>query len=101
MLVLNSDWERNKVPEALSNLSRNLEVNNGFCSIREVPSALTHQIQQLAVSKAVDMDEPSGPPEQSLDKRKLEYAHFVKGIEPRTPTSVSSSTTHPSKSSSM
>ncbi|PSR73210.1 hypothetical protein PHLCEN_2v10931 [Hermanssonia centrifuga] len=70
MLVLNSDWERNKVPEALLNLSRDLE---------------------LAVSKAADIDEPSGPLEQSLDERKLEYAHFAKGIGPRTPTSVTKS----------
>lgn len=28
--------------------------------------------------------------EQTLDERKLEYVHVIKGIEPRTPTSVSS-----------
>lgn len=60
MLVINEEWEREKVPKAIGELMRDL----------------------MTLGQPPNIDRQ----EQTLDERKLEYVHITKGIEPRTPT---------------
>ncbi|KZP34459.1 hypothetical protein FIBSPDRAFT_809740 [Athelia psychrophila] len=69
MLVINEEWEREKVPKAIGELMRDLMVRPA--SLGQPPN--------------IDRQE------QTLDERKLEYVHITKGIEPRTPTSINKS----------
>ncbi|KAI0929948.1 hypothetical protein AcV5_006779 [Taiwanofungus camphoratus] len=70
MIVMNPEWERKKVPEALGSLMKDL--------------------LKLGESKDDDKDDDR-PRERSLDERKLDYLHLVNGAEPRSQTSITKS----------
>ncbi|KIP06979.1 hypothetical protein PHLGIDRAFT_30226 [Phlebiopsis gigantea 11061_1 CR5-6] len=72
MLVMSSEWEQRKVPVALAALRENLV--------------------RLDILGA---ESPSPSVEsKSLDERKIQHAHFAKGVEPRTPSTITKSISH-------
>ncbi|KAF9453964.1 hypothetical protein P691DRAFT_755032 [Macrolepiota fuliginosa MF-IS2] len=78
MLVLNSEWERTKVPVALEKLIIALG------STRELRSS---KGKEKAREPSSDMEqEPTE--EHSMDDRKLNYVHLASGEKARTPTSI-------------
>ncbi|KAF9467469.1 hypothetical protein BDZ94DRAFT_1249458 [Collybia nuda] len=68
LVVFNPEWEQKKVPDALADLINNL-------SVLGRPEAEPQEIST----------------ERSLDERKLDYIRFVKGVQPRTPTTINRS----------
>ena len=81
MLVVNEDWERQKVPKAIGDLMRDLMVSRYFWFIPKRHHVIFNQ--SLGQSPNIERKE------RSLDERKLNYAHVAKGTEPRSQTSVS------------
>ncbi|KAJ4488357.1 hypothetical protein J3R30DRAFT_3223002, partial [Lentinula aciculospora] len=67
MLVMNSNWEKQKVPCALQELVNNIQV----CEL-----ILLLKIQQGLLE------------ERSLDERKLDHVHLADGYETKTPTAL-------------
>ncbi|EIW83090.1 hypothetical protein CONPUDRAFT_121481 [Coniophora puteana RWD-64-598 SS2] len=63
MLVMSTDWERQRVPGAIGELMKDL----------------------MTLGKFKEDEEPS---ERSLEDRKLNYVHTIDGVEPRSQTSV-------------
>ncbi|KAF9050260.1 hypothetical protein BJ165DRAFT_1341465 [Panaeolus papilionaceus] len=71
MLVLNPVFEQNNVPSALEELSRGL--------------------QQLADNDAMQVDDKTEQPVQTLDERKLAYVKLSNGAAPQTQSSINKS----------
>ncbi|RDB16713.1 hypothetical protein Hypma_002455 [Hypsizygus marmoreus] len=70
MLVMNADWERKKVPDALKELTKNILL--------------------LGTSKSTK-EEESSPPEQPLEERKLNYVRLANNAPPRSQTAINKS----------
>ncbi|KAI0088126.1 hypothetical protein BDY19DRAFT_994532 [Irpex rosettiformis] len=73
MVVLNPDWEKEKVQVALKGLMEGLKT----CIMANTEEDENEQAKEVK--------------EQSLDERKLGYVHFSPGVEPRTPSTVTRS----------
>ncbi|CCL98711.1 uncharacterized protein FIBRA_00715 [Fibroporia radiculosa] len=71
MVVMNSEWEQKRIPVALGELMKEL-----------------HRLTENDVKQTNSGTDNNHPVERSLEERKLEYAHFADGVEPRSQTSV-------------
>ncbi|KAI0075131.1 hypothetical protein K474DRAFT_1452215 [Panus rudis PR-1116 ss-1] len=84
MLVMNTDRERKQIPHALEKLQADLQVEtipyHNSCRRTQYSS-------QNVDSEEVNISDTSAN-DEDLAQRKLDYVHFVPGVEPRTPTST-------------
>ncbi|KAL0581908.1 hypothetical protein V5O48_000138 [Marasmius crinis-equi] len=70
MLVMNSEWEENRIAAALDDLAKGVQVLRNK-STEEQKDEVMH--------------------ERPLEERKLDYIHIVNGAEPSSPTSINKS----------
>jgi hypothetical protein len=89
MVVMNEDWERQKVPGAIGELMRDLMVCTTFILRVMQPQRIPSQ----NLGKTKDSETLQ---ERPLGERKTEYIHLSNGAEPQSQTSVSFLSLRPS-----
>jgi hypothetical protein len=87
MLVMNEEWEKDKITGALADLMKDLSVREFASSFEILASSLS---QRLGVkSPSQDVSDAKEAEARTLDERKLDYVHLSNDLEPRSQTSVS------------